>query len=147
MVVQVLMRGRGGTTRARARGIGERRTGGETECIQRWGEGVKLVQVVTMVGAGGVGGSGKEQESRAEEVAGHNQYRKVVGPCIIHVSTQSFFKIFLVVVLRSSRCERRWQVVVSVSQGSHIQWVNIPEAASWSDLAKAVVQSRRFVNS
>ena len=35
VVVQVLMRGRGGTTRARARGIGERRTGGETECIQK----------------------------------------------------------------------------------------------------------------
>ena len=50
VVVQVLMRGRGGTTRARARGIGERRTGGET--VSRWGEGVKLVQVVTMVGAG-----------------------------------------------------------------------------------------------
>jgi hypothetical protein len=32
-------------------------------------------------GGRGAGGSGVEQESRAE-VAGHNQYRKVVGPCI-----------------------------------------------------------------
>ena len=53
------------------------------------------MQVVTMVGAGGVGGSGKEQESRAEEVAGHNQYRKVVGPCIIHVSLKVSSKYFL----------------------------------------------------
>ena len=45
----MLMRGRGGTTRARARGIGERRTGGE---CQDGREGVQLVQVVTMVGAG-----------------------------------------------------------------------------------------------
>ena len=51
VVVQVLMRGRGGTTRARARGIGERRTGGETECIQRWGGGGKA-------GAGGNDGGG-----------------------------------------------------------------------------------------
>ena len=57
-------------------------------------------------GGGGAGGSGEEQESRAE-VAGHDQYRKVVGPCIIHVSTQSFIKIFLVVVIRSSK----WQEV------------------------------------
>ena len=77
VVVQVLMRGRGGTTRARARGIGERRTGGET--VSRWG-------------GGGAGGSGEEQESRAE-VAGHNQYRKVVG----HVSSMYQLKV-------SSKC-------------------------------------------
>ena len=53
MVVQVLMRGRGGTTRARARGIGERRTGGETECIQRWGGG----------GKAGAGGSESQDRS------------------------------------------------------------------------------------
>ena len=80
---------------------------GEERGSTRGEEDKRMVQVVTMVGAGGVGGSGKEQESRAEEVAGHNQYRKVVGPCIIHVSTQSFFKIFLVVVIRSSK----WQEV------------------------------------
>ena len=34
-------------------------------------------------------GSGKEQESRAEEVAGHNQYRKVVG----HVSSMYQLKV------------------------------------------------------
>ena len=80
MVVLVLMvmRGRGGTTRARARGIGERRTGGETECIQRWGGGGKAGAGGDDGGGGGAGGSGEEQESRAE-VAGHNQYRKVVS--------------------------------------------------------------------
>ena len=56
------MRGRGGWTRAGARGIRERRRGGEGECMQKGrdklrlcqdgGEGVELVQVVTMVGAG-----------------------------------------------------------------------------------------------
>ena len=66
MVVQVLMRGRGGTTRARARGIGERRTGGETECIQRWGGGGKAGAGGDDGGGGGAGGSGEEQESRAE---------------------------------------------------------------------------------
>ena len=66
VVVQVLMRGRGGTTRARARGIGERRTGGETECIQRWGGGGKAGAGGDDGGGRGAGGSGVEQESRAE---------------------------------------------------------------------------------
>ena len=52
---------------------------GEERGSTRGEEDKRMVQVVTMVGAGGVGGSGKEQESRAEEVAGHNQYRKVVS--------------------------------------------------------------------
>ena len=62
----MVMRGRRGRTRAGARGIRERRTGGEGECMQKgrdtlrlsgWGEGVKqLVQVVTMVGQGGQDG-------------------------------------------------------------------------------------------
>ena len=68
---------------------------GEERGSTRGEEDKRMVQVVTMVGAGGVGGSGKEQESRAEEVAGHNQYRKVVGPCIIHVSLKVSSKYFL----------------------------------------------------
>ena len=79
--------------------------------------------------------------------AGHNQYRRGRRPIYLPCINLSFFKIFLVVVLRSSRRGKRWQFVVSVSQGSLIQWVIIPEAASWSDLAKAVVKSRKFVNS
>lgn len=67
-LVLMVMRGRGGRTMAGARGIREKRRGGEGdtlpqcgECMQKgrdtlrlsgWGEGVKLVQVVTMVGAG-----------------------------------------------------------------------------------------------
>ena len=62
---------------------------GEERGSTRGEEDKRMVQVVTMVGAGGVGGSGKEQESRAEEVAGHNQYRKVVG----HVSSMYQLKV------------------------------------------------------
>ena len=68
---------------------------------------------------------------------------EVVGPCISMYQLK-ISSISLVVV--EVDVERVAGPCISIARVTY-PVVNIPVAASWSDLAKAVVKSRKFVNS